>query len=68
MAQVWRWGGGADCQGSETPRDGVAWLSATAREGRYTESRVRDDSLEKIVLSPEFDVLKTAPSPCVVAK
>lgn len=36
--------GDAECPGSETPRDGVAGLSATAREGRYTESHVRDDS------------------------
>lgn len=46
----------------------VTWLSATAHEGKYTYSHILEIThglrpLEKIVLSPEFDVLKIALAP-----
>lgn len=51
----------------------VTWLSATAHEGKYTYSHILEiihglRPLEKIVLSPEFDVLKIALAPCLFAK
>lgn len=51
----------------------VTWLSATAHEGKYTYSHILEIThglrpLEKIVLSPEFDVLKIALAPPLLCK